>query len=75
MSLKGLPLQTGNDSHIKGTCHKETETASHILCECEALSELKCYCLGKHFMEPSHYDKIMLCKILYSVGGMGLLAE
>jgi hypothetical protein len=55
----------------------ETDIASHILCECVALGEIRFCCLGKHFMDPSNDDddKILLCKILYFVGGMGLLAE
>jgi hypothetical protein len=28
-----------------------------------------------HFMEPSDYDEISLCKILYFVRGIGLLVE
>jgi hypothetical protein len=52
----------------------ETETASHILL-CVALAGLKFCHLRKHFMEPSDYDEIPLCKILYFVRGMGLLAE
>jgi len=38
----------------------ETETASHILCECVALAELR----FRHFMELSNYGEIPLCKIL-----------
>jgi len=34
----------------------ETETASHILCECVALAELRFRRLGKHFMETSNYE-------------------
>jgi hypothetical protein len=53
----------------------ETETASHILCECVALAELIFRRLGKHFMEPSGYDKFPLCKVLYFASGTRLLAE
>jgi hypothetical protein len=41
----------------------------------KALDEFKFRRLCKHFMEPSDYDKIPLCKILYFVRGKGLLAE
>jgi hypothetical protein len=51
----------------------ETEIASYILCECVASAELRFLRLGKHFTEPSNYDKIPLCKILYFVRGMGLM--
>jgi hypothetical protein len=66
--LKGHIFKLGiTDSPICGRCHTETETASHILHECVSLAELKLHCLGKHFMEPSNYDEIPLCKILYFV--------
>jgi hypothetical protein len=80
--LKGHCHLTGHlfklgitDSPICGRCHKETDITLHILFECEALSELRFCHLSKHFMEPSDYDKIPLCKILYFIGGKGLLAE
>jgi hypothetical protein len=41
----------------------------------KALAEFKFCCLGKYFMEPSDYDEILLCKVLYFVKDMGLLAE
>jgi hypothetical protein len=53
----------------------ETETALHILCECVALTELRLRKFGKHFMGLSDYDEILLCKTLYFVRVMGLLAE
>jgi hypothetical protein len=53
----------------------ETETASHILCDCEALAELIFCHLGTYLKKPGDYCEILLCKILYFVGGMGQLAE
>jgi hypothetical protein len=53
----------------------KTDSASHILCESVALAGLRFCHLGKHFMEPSDYDEILLCKTLYFVRGMGLLVE
>jgi hypothetical protein len=50
-----------------------TETAPHILCV--ALAEFRLRRLGNIFMEPSDYDEIPLCKIMYFVRGTGLLAE
>jgi hypothetical protein len=58
-----------------GRYHIETQIASHILCECLALAELTFFPLGKHFMEPSNYDKILPCKILYSGRDIEILAE
>jgi hypothetical protein len=74
-SLKGPGLQAGCDSPVCGRCHMETETASHILCECVALAGLRLRCLGKHFVVLSDYIENPLCKILYFIRGMGLLAE
>jgi hypothetical protein len=34
----------------------ETDTASHVLCECMTLAESRFRRLGKQFMEPSDYD-------------------
>jgi hypothetical protein len=53
----------------------ETETALHILCECVGLAELGIRRLGKLFTKPSDYDTILLCKTLYFVRCMGLMAE
>jgi hypothetical protein len=52
-----------------------TGTASHIPCECAVLAKFRFWGLGKHFMEPNDYEEIPLCKILYFVKGMVLLAE
>jgi len=41
----------------------------------KALAELKFRRLWKHFMEPSDYDEVPSCKLLYYVRGTGLLAE
>jgi hypothetical protein len=54
-------------------CHKEIETASNILCECEDLDELKFRRLGNHFLEPSDYDMFQSRKILYFARSTGLL--
>jgi hypothetical protein len=76
--MEVMPLaltQHIRDSPIFGRCRMETETASHILCEFVALVGLRSRRIGKHFMEPSDYDEIPLCKIMYFVRGAGLLAE
>jgi hypothetical protein len=47
----------------------ETETASHILCECVALAKLRFYCLGKHFMKFSGKvcgARVALCALSYT---------
>jgi hypothetical protein len=41
----------------------------------KALAEFNFCCLGGNFVERSDCNEIPLCKILYFVNGMGLLAE
>jgi hypothetical protein len=36
-------------------CLEEDESATHILCDCEAIANLKFRHLGQFFMEPSDY--------------------
>jgi hypothetical protein len=62
------------DSHLKGhlfkmglinkpareRCHSKEDTASHVLCDCETLAELRFWLLGSHFMKPSDYHKTQL---------------
>jgi hypothetical protein len=45
-------------------CQEGNETATHILCECEALAYLRLCHLGQYFMEPSEYFDIPTNKIL-----------
>jgi hypothetical protein len=56
-----------------GRCQKENETATHILCECEALAYLRFRHLGQYFMEPSDYFDVPTYKILHYVRSAGLL--
>jgi hypothetical protein len=46
-----------------------------IICECAALAVLRFCHLGKHLKEPSYYDEIRPCNILYLFRHKGLLAE
>jgi hypothetical protein len=54
-------------------CQKENETATHILCECEALAHLRFRRLGRYFMEPSDYFDVPTYKILHYIRSAGLL--
>jgi hypothetical protein len=77
LALKGSPLQNeyNRQPHFCGSCHTQEETASHILSECVALAKLRFCQLGKHFMTPSDYDEIPLCKVPYFIRGLELLVE
>jgi hypothetical protein len=71
-NLKGNLFKLGiTDSPICGRCQSHMSFVS----VCVALIELRFCHLSKHFMEPSIYDEIPLCKIMYFIGGLGLLAE
>jgi hypothetical protein len=48
-------------------------TATHILCECEALAHLRFRHLGRYFMEPSDYFDVLTYKILHYIRSAGLL--
>jgi hypothetical protein len=73
--LMGYLFKLGTTNNpICGRCHT-TETASHLLCECEVLVKLRFHCLGKYFMKLSDHDKIPLCKLMYSMEVQGLLME
>jgi predicted amidophosphoribosyltransferase len=54
-------------------CQKEYETATHILCECEALAYLRFRHLGQYFMEPGDYFDVPTYKILHYVRSARLL--
>jgi hypothetical protein len=63
--LKGHLSKLGlSDSPTCERCQEENETATHILCECEAVAYLRLRHLGQHFMEPSDYFDVPTYKIL-----------
>jgi hypothetical protein len=39
-------------------CLEKDESATHILCDCEAIAYLKCRHLGHYFMEPGDYQDV-----------------
>jgi hypothetical protein len=56
-------------------CKQASETASHVLCDCEALATLRFRHLGRHFMKPGEFEDFSVNKILHFVQGTGLLNE
>ena len=47
--------------------HKQAhETASHVLCNCEALVTLRFRNLGQHFMKPGDFQDISVSRILHA---------
>jgi hypothetical protein len=57
------------------TCKQASETASHVLCDCESLATLRFRHLGHHFMKQGDFEDISVSKILHFVQGAGLLNE
>jgi hypothetical protein len=47
--------------------HNKEEMLSHVLCDCEALVELRSCHLGSHFMKPNDYKKALLSKVLHLI--------
>jgi hypothetical protein len=56
-------------------CHEKEETASHVLCDCEALASLRFRYLGMYFMKSSDYHEVLLNKILHYIDDARLLAD
>jgi hypothetical protein len=72
--LKGHLFKLGlSDSPICEISQEEDETATHVLCECEALAHLRVRLLGQYFMEPSNYFDAPTYKILRSIRSAGFL--
>jgi hypothetical protein len=56
-------------------CKQASETASHVLCDGEALVTLRFRHLGLQFMKPGDFEDISVSKILHFVEGAGLLND
>jgi hypothetical protein len=51
-------------------CLEKGESATHILCDCEAIAYLKFRHLGHYFMEPGDYQDTTLHSKCRTVGGL-----
>jgi hypothetical protein len=54
-------------------CLEKDESATHILCDCEAIAYLRFRHLGHYFMEPGDYQDAPVSKILHFIQSVGLL--
>jgi hypothetical protein len=72
--LKGhlFKLELINDP-ICGRCQEENESATHILCDCEAVAQIRFRHLGQFFMEPSDYYDGSIDNVLHFIRGVGLI--
>jgi hypothetical protein len=61
------------DDPICERCLEENESATHILCDCEAVAHVTFRHLGHFFMEPSDYYDAPIDKVLHFIRGVGLI--
>jgi hypothetical protein len=54
-------------------CLQEDESATHILCDCEAIAYLRFHHLGQLFMEPSDFYDTPIFKVLHFIRNVGLM--
>jgi hypothetical protein len=54
-------------------CLQEDESATHILCGCEAIAYLKFRHLGQFFMEQSDFYDTPIIKVLHLIRSVGLI--
>lgn len=51
------------------TCKQASETASRVLCDCEALAALRVRQLGRRFMKPGDLEEISVGCTMFRVQG------
>jgi hypothetical protein len=74
LSFKGHLFKLGLvDSPKCDRCKQASETASHVLGDCEALAAIRFRYLGYHFMKPRDFKDISVSWLLHFVQSAGLL--
>jgi hypothetical protein len=63
------------DSPECDRCKQASETASHVLGDCEALAAISFRYLGYHFKKPGDFKAISVSRLLHFVQSAGLLNE
>jgi hypothetical protein len=61
------------DDRICERCLEEDESATHILCVCEAIDYLRFRHLGQFFMDPSDCYDAPINNVLHFIRGVGLI--
>jgi hypothetical protein len=76
LSLKRVPFQTGIDwwSHLRKV-PKEDKSATHILCDCQAIAYLKFRHLDQFFVETSDYYDAPINKVIHFIRDVGLIKD
>jgi hypothetical protein len=54
-------------------CLQEDESATHILCDCEAIAYLRFRHMGQFFMEPSDFYDAPIFKVLHFIRSVELI--
>jgi hypothetical protein len=54
-------------------CLEGDESATHTLCDCEAITNLRFRHLGQFFMEPSDYYDASINKVLHFIRSVELI--
>lgn len=74
--LKGHLFKLGViDSPRCDRCKQALETASRVLCDCEALVALRFRLLRYHFLKLGDFADISVSKVLHFVQRTGLLTD
>jgi hypothetical protein len=72
--LKGhLSKMVLKDDPICERCLEANESATHVLCDCEALAYLRFLHLGQFFMEPSDFYDAPIGEVLHFIRSVGLI--
>jgi hypothetical protein len=61
------------NSPERDRCKQASETAWHVLSNCEALAAIRFRCLGYHFKKPGNFKDISVSRLLHFVQSAGLL--
>jgi hypothetical protein len=61
------------DDPICERCLEDDESATHILCDCEGVANLRFRHLGQFFMDPSDYYGAPMNKDLHFIRSVGLI--
>jgi hypothetical protein len=72
--LKGHLVKMGlTDDPTCERCLEEDESAPHILCDCEAIANLRFRHLGQFFTDPSDYYGDPINKVLHFIRSVRLI--
>jgi hypothetical protein len=87
--FKQKPVMVGGRTTFTGHCHlkwhlskwdvrkepRKNKTATHILCECEAIAYLILRHLGQYLTEAENYNDAHISRILHFIRSVGLLKD